>query len=74
MNKHIVRCKQIRKDNGLSKFALSKIIGCTSQSLVNWEQGKVIPSGPAQLILMIASTPKGFKAVKEAAIKLAKEL
>ncbi len=73
MNKHTEHLKKIMVDNKLSKSALARIMGVSTQALVYWEQGKFIPNGPSQLILMIASTPKGFKAVKEAAIKLAKE-
>ncbi len=73
MKKHAERLKKIMEENGLSKSALARIMGVSTQALVYWEQGKYIPNIPSQIILMIASTPKGFKAVKEAAIKLAKE-
>lgn len=74
MNKHAERCKKIIKDSGLNKAALAKILGVSSQAMTYWEQGKFKPNGPAQLILMIASTSKGLKAIKEAAIKLSKEV
>ncbi len=72
MSDHASRCKAIREAQGLSQNGFARIIGTTQATIDNWEKGR-IPNGPAQLILMIASTAKGFKIVKDAAIKISKE-
>ncbi|SDQ37711.1 helix-turn-helix domain-containing protein [Pseudovibrio sp. Tun.PSC04-5.I4] len=48
----------IRKSTGLSQSDFAKSIGVAKGTLVNWEQGRRHPSGPAQILLaLIARKP-----------------
>jgi putative transcriptional regulator len=54
----VVDVAQIRKDTGLSQGAFAKSIGVAKGTLLNWEQGRRQPTGPAQVLLaMIARKP-----------------
>jgi putative transcriptional regulator len=49
----------IRASTGLSQSAFAKSIGVAKGTLLNWEQGRRQPTGPAQVLLaMIAKRPK----------------
>ena len=48
----------IRASTGLSQGAFAKSIGVAKGTLLNWEQGRRRPTGPAQVLLaMIARRP-----------------
>ena len=48
----------IRTSTGLSQSAFARSIGVAKGTLLNWEQGRRQPSGPAQVLLaMIAKRP-----------------
>lgn len=48
----------IRAKTGLSQSAFAKSIGVAKGTLLNWEQGRRHPTGPAQVLLaMIARRP-----------------
>lgn len=48
----------IRASTGLSQNAFAKSIGVRKATLLNWEQGRRRPTGPAQVLLaMIARKP-----------------
>lgn len=48
----------IRASTGLSQTAFAKSIGVAKGTLLNWEQGRRHPTGPAQVLLaMIARKP-----------------
>lgn len=48
----------IRASTGLSQGAFARSIGVAKGTLLNWEQGRRRPSGPAQVLLaMIARRP-----------------
>lgn len=48
----------IRSSTGLSQGAFARSIGVAKGTLLNWEQGRRRPSGPAQVLLaMIAKRP-----------------
>jgi putative transcriptional regulator len=44
---------EIRARTGLSQSAFAKSIGVAKGTLLNWEQGRRHPSGPAQVLLAI---------------------
>lgn len=49
---------KIRAETGLSQTAFAKSIGVAKGTLLNWEQGRRRPTGPAQVLLaMIARKP-----------------
>lgn len=49
---------QVRASTGLSQTAFAKSIGVAKGTLLNWEQGRRRPTGPAQVLLaMIARQP-----------------
>ena len=49
---------KIRADTGLSQSAFAKSIGVAKGTLLNWEQGRRHPTGPAQVLLaLIARKP-----------------
>ncbi|MDQ4420638.1 helix-turn-helix domain-containing protein [Sphingobium sp. DEHP117] len=49
---------RIRAETGLSQTAFAKSIGVAKGTLLNWEQGRRRPTGPAQVLLaMIARKP-----------------
>jgi putative transcriptional regulator len=48
----------IRASTGLSQGAFARSIGVAKGTLLNWEQGRRRPTGPAQVLLaMIAKRP-----------------
>lgn len=48
----------IRASTGLSQSAFARSIGVAKGTLLNWEQGRRHPTGPAQVLLaMIAKRP-----------------
>lgn len=48
----------IRASTGLSQGAFARSIGVARGTLLNWEQGRRRPTGPAQVLLaMIAKRP-----------------
>lgn len=48
----------IRASTGLSQSAFARSIGVAKGTLLNWEQGRRQPTGPAQVLLaMIARKP-----------------
>ncbi len=48
----------IRASTGLSQSAFARSIGVAKGTLLNWEQGRRRPTGPAQVLLaMIAKQP-----------------
>lgn len=48
----------IRASTGLSQAAFARSIGVAKGTLLNWEQGRRRPTGPAQVLLaMIARKP-----------------
>lgn len=48
----------IRTSTGLSQAEFARSIGVAKGTLLNWEQGRRRPSGPAQVLLaMIAKRP-----------------
>jgi putative transcriptional regulator len=49
----------IRAKTGLSQISFSKQIGVSVATLRNWEQGRRVPDGPAQVLLrMLNQDPK----------------
>ncbi len=49
---------RIRAETGLSQTAFARSIGVAKGTLLNWEQGRRRPTGPAQVLLaMIARKP-----------------
>lgn len=53
---------QIRAKTGLSQDAFAKSIGVAKPTLLNWEQGRRRPTGPARVLLaMIARKPSVVK-------------
>jgi len=49
---------QIRQKTGLSQSEFAKSIGVAKGTLLNWEQGRRNPTGPAQVLLaLIAKKP-----------------
>lgn len=52
----------IRASTGLSQGAFARSIGVARGTLLNWEQGRRRPTGPAQVLLaMIAKRPSLVK-------------
>ena len=48
--------RQIRKDLGLSQSEFSLLIGVSTATLQNWEQGRRQPEGPARALLRVAAS------------------
>lgn len=54
-----VRCfkepevKAIREMTGLSQASFATLLGVSSRTLQNWEQGRRSPTGPARVLLRI---------------------
>jgi len=49
---------KVRKKTGLSQSEFAKSIGVAKGTLLNWEQGRRQPTGPAQVLLaLIAKQP-----------------
>ena len=56
----------IRARTGLSQAAFARSIGVAKGTLLNWEQGRRRPTGPAQVLLaMIAKRPTLVREVFE---------
>lgn len=54
----VVDVAEIRASTGLSQAAFAKSIGVARPTLLNWEQGRRRPTGPARVLLaMIARRP-----------------
>lgn len=54
----VVDVAAIRASTGLSQGAFARSIGVAKGTLLNWEQGRRRPTGPAQVLLaMIARRP-----------------
>jgi putative transcriptional regulator len=54
----VVDVAAIRASTGLSQGAFARSIGVARGTLLNWEQGRRRPTGPAQVLLaMIARKP-----------------
>lgn len=47
--------KQIRKRLGLSQNKFAKLLGISTSTLQNWEQGRRKPEGPAKILLNVAA-------------------
>jgi putative transcriptional regulator len=59
---------QIRGQTGLSQAEFARSIGVAKGTLLNWEQGRRQPTGPAQVLLaMIAKRPSLVKDILRAA-------
>ena len=54
----VVDVAKIRATTGLSQDAFARSIGVAKPTLLNWEQGRRRPTGPARVLLaMIARRP-----------------
>ena len=47
--------KQIRENLGLSQIKFAKLLGISTSTLQNWEQGRRKPKGPAKILLNVAA-------------------
>ncbi|NOX67335.1 MAG: helix-turn-helix domain-containing protein [Chlorobi bacterium] len=47
--------KEIRKQLGLSQNKFAELLGISTSTLQNWEQGRRKPEGPAKVLLSIAA-------------------
>lgn len=47
--------KEIRMQYGLSQDKFAKMLGISTSTLRNWEQGRRKPEGPARILLTIAA-------------------
>ena len=47
--------KQIRESLGLSQNKFAKLLGISTSTLQNWEQGRRKPDGPAKVLLNVAA-------------------
>ncbi|MGH8511771.1 MAG: helix-turn-helix domain-containing protein [Gammaproteobacteria bacterium] len=45
--------KAIREHTGLSQSRFARLIGVSTRTLENWEQGRCRPTGPARALLKI---------------------
>ena len=45
----------IRKEYGLSQAKFAALLGISVRTLLNWEQGRRKPQGPAKVLLRVAS-------------------
>lgn len=53
-----INVSKIREQTGLSQAEFAKSIGVAKGTLLNWEQGRRTPNGPAQVLLaLIARKP-----------------
>lgn len=46
---------EIREQYGLSQEKFASMLGISTRTLQNWEQGRRRPHGPARVLLMIAA-------------------
>ena len=56
--------RQIRRQMGLSQSQFARALHISVKTLQNWEQGRCVPEGPAQVLLKIAD--KNPRALLEA--------
>jgi len=55
---------QIREGTGLSQARFAQLLGVSTRTLQDWEQGRRTPSGAARTLLLIAARdPKALLAV-----------
>jgi putative transcriptional regulator len=47
--------KAIRSKYGLSQTKFAKLLGISTATLRNWEQGRRKPDGPARILLLVAA-------------------
>jgi len=47
--------KQIRESLGLSQNKFARLLGISTSTLQNWEQGRRKPEGPAKVLLNVAA-------------------
>lgn len=47
--------KEIRKNYSLTQAEFAQLLQVSSRTLQNWEQGRRIPDGPAQVLLRVAA-------------------
>ena len=47
--------KVIREQLGLSQIKFAKLLGISTSTLQNWEQGRRKPDGPAKVLLNVAA-------------------
>mgnify|MGYP001251382963 CR=1 FL=1 len=47
--------KLIREQLGLSQIKFAKLLGISTSTLQNWEQGRRKPDGPAKILLNVAA-------------------
>ncbi len=47
--------KQIRERLGLSQNKFAQLLGISTSTLQNWEQGRRKPEGPAKILLNVAA-------------------
>ena len=47
--------KQIREKLGLSQNKFARLLGISTSTLQNWEQGRRKPEGPAKILLNVAA-------------------
>jgi len=47
--------KQIREGLGLSQNKFARLLGISTSTLQNWEQGRRKPEGPAKVLLNVAA-------------------
>lgn len=47
--------KIIREQLGLSQMKFAKLLGISTSTLQNWEQGRRKPDGPAKVLLNVAA-------------------
>lgn len=50
----------VRQKTGLSQSEFAKSIGVTKGTLLNWEQGRRQPTGPAQVLLALIAKQPSF--------------
>ena len=55
----------IRESTGLSQSRFASLLGVSTRTLQEWEQGRRVPSGAARTLLIIAA--KNPKALREVA-------
>ena len=62
----IINVAEVRARTGLSQADFARSIGVAKGTLLNWEQGRRRPTGPAQVLLaMIAKRPTLVREVFE---------
>jgi putative transcriptional regulator len=47
--------KEIRENLGLSQSKFANLLGISTSTLQNWEQGRRKPDGPAKILLNVAA-------------------